>query len=158
MTVRVPKVDASPPTARVDLGIFQGTRPASIQNASAFNAVEDRIEFRITHMKGIVVALEPVSRVKVQGQRVVHHHRREMPCRSGIGQTKDTREKLCRCFLIVCGHNGVIQGDGHKKPPACRDLPRHSTALPRGNTPDDRTRWHQPTTWRASGKETWLQR
>ena len=68
MAVRVPEVNASPSTAGVDLPILQGTRPASIRDASSLYPVEDRVKFCITHVKRIVVALKPFTGVEVQRQ------------------------------------------------------------------------------------------
>src|SRR5882724_7257507 len=128
MAVRVPEVDASPSTAGVDLPILQGTRPASIRDAGSLDPVEDRVKFCIAHVKRIVVALKPVASVEVQRQSVVHPHGREVPHGLCTPQTENIREELCRGFLVVCGHNGVVQCNSHKTPPVCH-VNRKSTRL-----------------------------
>src|ERR1043166_685230 len=103
MAVRVSEVDAPPAAAVVDLPVLQGPRPTPIRDISGLYAVEDGVELCLTHMKGVVVALEPVAVVEVQGQGLVHLHGREVPHRSGIRQTEEVREESCRFFLVVRG-------------------------------------------------------
>src|SRR4030095_9286353 len=117
MAVRVPEVKASPSTAGVDLPILQGTRPASIRDAGSLDPVEDHVKFCITHVKRVVVALKPFTGVEVQRQGVVHPHGREVAHGFCTTQTENIREELCRGFLVVCGHNSVVQCNSHKTPP-----------------------------------------
>src|SRR5262245_13596701 len=101
MAVAIPKVDASPSTTGVDLSVLQGPWPTSIGDTSGLNAVEYRVELRVTHMKGIVMTLESVAVIEIECQGLVHPHGREVPHRSFIRETKDIGKKPCRCFLVV---------------------------------------------------------
>src|SRR5262249_11914661 len=62
----IPAGDTSPPTAGVDLSVLRGSRPTSIRDTGGLNAVEHRVELRITHMKGIVMTLKPVAIIEVE--------------------------------------------------------------------------------------------
>jgi len=67
MAIGIPEVNASPPTTGVDLPVLRGPRPASICDTGSLNAVEHRVELRIIHMKGIVMTLEAVAIIEVEG-------------------------------------------------------------------------------------------
>src|SRR5439155_307344 len=121
---------AAPCAPRPTRGCARGPWPTPIRNASGLNVVEDRVELCVIHMKGVVVTLEPVAVVEVQCQGLVHTHGREVPHRSLIRQTKDLCKESCRCFLVVCRYNGVVQCDRHTTPPELCDLPWHHAACP----------------------------
>src|SRR6267378_1080243 len=130
MAVGIPEIDTSPPTAGVDLPVFRGPQPASIRDTNGLNAIEHRVELRITHMKGIVMTLEAVAIIEVEGQGIIHPHRHEVPHRSLIRQTKDVSKEPCRRFLVVCRDNGMVQCDSHTTPPEPDTLPWHHAACP----------------------------
>src|SRR5215510_2528658 len=130
MAVGIPEVDASSPAAGVDLPVLRGPRPASIRDTGGLNAVEHRVELCVTHMKGIVMTLEPVAIIEVEGQGFVHPHRCEVPHRSFIRQTKDVGKEPCRRFLVVGWDNGMVQCDSHTTPPEPDALPWHNAACP----------------------------
>src|SRR5262249_19658843 len=91
--------------------------------------------FCVIHVKGIVMTLEPVAIIEVEGQGIIHPHRREVPHRSLIRQTKDVRKEPCRRFLVVRWDNGMVQCDSHTIPPEPEALPyimqpAHAAPLP----------------------------
>src|SRR5262245_41308759 len=130
MAVGIPEVDASPPTAGVDLPVLRGPRPDSIRDTGSLNAVEHRVELRVTHMKGIVMTLEAVKIIEVEGQCLVHPYGCEVPHRALIRQTKDVGKESCRRFLVVRWDNGMVQCDSHITPPEPDALPWHNAACP----------------------------
>ena len=83
------EVDASPTTAIIDLHIFQFPRPAAVGNSFGLDPAEDGVKFSVVHMEGVVMALELVPIVIVQGQRIVYLHRREVSGGTFIGETED---------------------------------------------------------------------
>ena len=105
MAVGIPKVDASSSTTVVNLPVLQGPRPTPIRDTSGLNTVEHRIEFRVIHMKGIVMTLEPLTIVEVQGQGLIDPHGCKVPHGTFIRQAKDVGKKPCRGFFVV---NGVL--------------------------------------------------
>src|SRR5262249_6019676 len=130
MAVGIPEVDASPPTAGVDLPVLRGPRPASVRDTGGLNAAEHSVELRITHMKGIVMTPGPVAIIEVEGQGFVHPHGREVPQTSLIRQTKDVSKEPCRRFLVVRWDNGMVQCDSHTTPPEPDALPWPNAACP----------------------------
>ena len=87
---------------------------------------------------GVVAALELLDVVEKERERVVDMHRSEMAVfRIGM-ETKNPRKKLRRCLLVAGGHDGVVQGDGHRKtsryqlPRTCRRVPDNYTLRGRG--------------------------
>src|SRR5262252_1338836 len=130
MAVEIPEIDPSSSAAGIDLSVFQGARSATIQNIRGLNMIENLVELCVIDMKGIVMALELVAVVEVQGQGLVYPHGREVPYGPLICQTEDLRKESCRCFLVVCRDNGVVQCDRHTTPPEHCDLPWHRAASP----------------------------
>src|SRR5262245_22749889 len=130
MAVGIPEVDASPPTASVDLSVLRGPWPTPIRDTRGLNAVEHRVELCVTHMKGIVMTLESVAIIEVESEGLVHPYGREVPHRSLIRQTKDVRKEPGRRFLVVCWDNGMVQCDSHTTPPEPDALPWHNAACP----------------------------
>src|SRR5438270_10819300 len=86
---------------------------ASVGNACCFHTPEDRVELAVFHMERVVMALESVPVVKVEGKRRVYTHGREMPARSLVGEAKNLGEEPGCRLLVTRRHDRVIQYDGH---------------------------------------------
>ena len=118
MSVGVAKVHAAPTAAMVDLHIFVGVRPATIDEAFCPNAREDRIELRFTNLESIVMTRDAIAVGKIQCQRVVDFHRREVSDRAFVEwKSHNPREELCRRDLVVRWNDSVIEFNRHNKPP-----------------------------------------
>src|SRR6516164_1940743 len=83
MAVRVTEIKAAPAMAVVDLHVLRRPRAAAINQSLAVDAVKDPVELRFTHLEGVMMPLEAVPIIEIDGQRVVDPHRGEMrdhPC------------------------------------------------------------------------------
>src|SRR3954469_5163709 len=115
MAVRVAKIDTASAVPVVELTVLEAPRCAAIGELGLPNAAEDRIEFGIADVEGIVVALELLLVVKEECERVIDTDRREMAAfRIGM-KAENACKKLRRCLLVAGGDDGVVEGDGHRK-------------------------------------------
>src|SRR5262249_49482501 len=71
MAVRVAEVKAAAATPVIDLHVLGGTRPAAIGETLAADPVEDAVELRLAYSEGVVMPLEAVPIVEIDGQRVI---------------------------------------------------------------------------------------
>src|SRR5262245_4153513 len=78
MAVRVAEVKAAAATPVIDLHVLGRARPAAIGEALAADAVEDTVELRLAYSEGVVMPLEAIPVVEIDGQRVIDPHRREV--------------------------------------------------------------------------------
>ena len=69
-----------------------------------------RVELRVIHMKGVVMTLEPVAIIEVEGQGIVHRTGAKCPIGPSY-QTQDVCKEPCRLFLVVCRDNSMVQCD-----------------------------------------------
>jgi hypothetical protein len=67
VTIRVAEVEAAAAIAVIDLHILCGARPAAVGEAVVADPVEDPVELRLADFEGVVVPLEAVPIVKIDG-------------------------------------------------------------------------------------------
>src|SRR6516162_6660943 len=101
--------------AVVDLHIVRRARTAAICQPLAADAVEDPVELRLADLEGVVMSLEVVPVIKINGQRVVYPHRRKVRNRALVFQTEDVGEEAGRFLLVAGGYDRVIENDGHRR-------------------------------------------
>src|SRR2546426_9333456 len=64
-------------------------------------------------MKRVVMDVEMVVIVEIEGQRLIDAHRSKVSTRPLVLQSKDTREKAGRGLFVASRHDCVIQDDRH---------------------------------------------
>ena len=82
-----------------------------MDDAVGLDAAEDRVEFRIAHLEGVVVRFEIGPFVKIKRELLVHLHGSEMRRRPIIAKPEYAGEELRRNFLVPGGYDGVIEFD-----------------------------------------------
>lgn len=113
MSVRVAKINAPPAVVRIQLSILEAARPASVWKVFVFDALQNCIEFTVAHMKSVVQYFKRLRIVEVESQLVVHSHGSKVPHWTGILESEDLRKKTRRGFLVMRGHNCVIELNSH---------------------------------------------
>ena len=66
MAVGLFEIDSATATPMIDLHILMRERTASEWNTGLFDTPEDRVEFRVVHVKGVVMHLEVVPIVEIE--------------------------------------------------------------------------------------------
>src|SRR5690242_21140401 len=107
------EVESAAAVAAVDLPVLWRERSAAIGDARVLYPAEDLVEFRLAHLEGVVVDLEIPVGVKIESERLVHLHRREVGLRACISQAEDSGEEPGALLLVAGGHDGVVEHDGH---------------------------------------------
>src|SRR5215468_7461288 len=108
MAVRVAKIDAAAAVPVIELSIVEAPRCAAVGELRLANAAEDGIELGIADVEGVVVALELLSVVEKERERVVDTYGREMAAfRIGM-EAKNARKKLRRCPLVAGRDDSVV--------------------------------------------------
>src|SRR5262245_48218286 len=87
-------------------------RIAAILESRLLDAVENRVELGVAHVKGVVTAIEGVAVVEQQRRLVVDPHRGEIADALGL-QPEDAGEEPRRLRLVARRNDGVIQDDRH---------------------------------------------
>src|SRR4051794_29723474 len=100
MAVGVAEVKAAAAMTVVDLHVLGGARPAAIGEALAAHPVEDPVKLRLADFESVVMPLEAVPIVEIDGQGIVDLHRSEVRDRALVLETENPREEPSR-FLLV---------------------------------------------------------
>src|SRR5579864_81845 len=114
VAVRIAKIEATSAAAMVDFHIIQRAGAAAIGDTLGTNALEDFVEFLLADLEGVVMMLELIGMVEVQGQLVVDADNREMRELALVAQPQYPRGELRRGFLVMCRNDGVIELDRHR--------------------------------------------
>src|SRR5215217_6691034 len=80
--VEVREVEAPAATAGVDLPIFVAARPAAPLPTGCLDPFQDGVELGVGDVEGVMMTLERVAVVEVEGQRVVDLDGREVSVRT----------------------------------------------------------------------------
>src|SRR5215469_1267678 len=115
VAVRVTEVEPATAMAVIDFHVLRRARAAAIGQPLAADAIEDPVELRFADLEGIVMPLEAVPIIEIDGQRVIDPHRGEVGNRAIIFQPKDMGEEAGRLLLVARGHDRVIEDDGHRR-------------------------------------------
>src|SRR5262245_20954824 len=118
VAVRISEIKPASATTVIDLHIVEGAGSAAISNALGADSVEDAVKLRFIDFERIVVAVEIRVVVEIEGQRVVDPQRREVRERTFIAQTQDPGEEARRCFLVMRGHDRMVEHNSHRHLPA----------------------------------------
>ena len=113
VAVGITKIDAPAAFARIKLPILLAPGIAPPGDARFLDALEDRVELLVAHVKRVVVVFEGIGIVEVQGQRIVYPNRRKVAHRSVVFDTEDLREETRRRFFVMRRYNRVIQRYRH---------------------------------------------
>src|SRR5262245_18325531 len=118
VAIRISEIKTASATTVIDLHVVEGAGSAAISNAIGAYSVEDAVKLRLIDVEGVVVTLEIRVVVEIEGQRVVDPQRREVRERTFIAQTQDPGEEARRCFLVMRGHDRVVEHNSHRHLPA----------------------------------------
>src|SRR6058998_1262939 len=119
VTIRIFEIETAPAAARVNLAIGVIEGPTAVGQLSGLDLLENRIEFDIADMEGVVMA---VARAGVEAPwfRVVGEGQGEMLVNLHFGEVTPTDlqaenfgEELCGRHLVLRRHNRVIQVNRH---------------------------------------------
>src|SRR6202035_2262637 len=91
---------------------------AAVRNSGLLDATEDGVELRVADVESIVMHIEAIPGVEIQGERFVDLDWRKMAHRAVVLQAEYPGEKLCRGLLVMRRHDRVIQRDCHNWPPS----------------------------------------
>src|SRR5258708_4018346 len=117
MAVRVLEIKPATAMPMIDLHIGPGTGTAAVGDILVFDSGEDRIEFRVGNLEGVMVRFELAALVEIERQRVVDLHRCEVRDRTGIFEPKDARKELRGPYLVLSRHDRVVENDSHRSLP-----------------------------------------
>src|ERR1700730_16059547 len=112
MAVRVAEVEAATAMAVADLHVLARARPAAINETLAADAIKDPVELRLAHLEGVVMPLETVPIVEIDGQRVVDFHWGEVRDGAVVFETKNPGEESRGYLLVAGGGDRVVENDG----------------------------------------------
>src|SRR5690242_21569699 len=113
MPVEIAKIYAAAAFTGIQLTIARAPGIAAPFDAGILHALEDRVEFIVADMEGIMMDLERIGIVEVQGQLIVNLHRGKVPHRPLLVESEYLREEFSGSFFVLCRHNRVIQFDRH---------------------------------------------
>ena len=99
----------------IDLHILGRARAAAIGKALTTDPVEYPVELRLADLEGIVVPLEAVPTVEIDGQCLVDPHRSKMRDRTLVFEAKNPGEEPCRLFLVAGRDDRVVEDDGQER-------------------------------------------
>src|ERR1700756_940530 len=116
MPVRVMEIKAPATMAVIDLHVLRRPRAAAIDQPFIADTIEDPVKVRFAYLEGVVMPLEAVPVVEIDGQRVVDPHGGEVRNRAIVFQTEDAGEKAGRFLLVPGGEDRVIEADGQGRP------------------------------------------
>src|SRR5215813_6206161 len=111
--VGIAKINSATPFPRIQLPILPAPRVTAPRDSRFLHALEDSVELLVAHMKRIVMPLERLSIVEVQGKLTVDPNRSKVAHRPIVFQTENLRKKTRRGFLVTRRHNSMIQCDRH---------------------------------------------
>src|SRR5918996_1162123 len=123
MPVGVDEIDASPAATVAYFHVVQTPGATAVGHAFGLDPTEDGVKLLIADVKGVVMALCFIPIVKVQCQGVVDLHWCEVPSGSFISQPEDFSEPPGRRFFVPGRYDGVVQSNGHEKPPVPENFP-----------------------------------
>src|ERR1700730_9767405 len=115
MAVRVAEVKAAAAMAVVDFHVLGRARSTAIGETLAADAIKDPVAFRVAHLEGVVMPLEAVPVVEVDGQRVVDLHRGEVRDGAVVFETKNPGEESGGFLLVAGGDDRVVEYDAHRR-------------------------------------------
>src|SRR6476620_7264057 len=137
MPVEIAKIDATAAFTGIQLTIARAPWIAAPFDARILHALEDRVEFIVADIEGIMVHVERIGIVEVQRQLIIDPYRSKVPHRPLIAESEYLREKFRRCFFVLCRHNRVIQLDRHNPSPVC-NIRDETKCLTKNLAPSDR--------------------
>src|SRR5205085_5922491 len=95
-------------------------RSTAVFTTGRLDSTQDGIELFVADVKCVVMALEGLPIVEVEGQRRVDVDRREVPTDAVVSDAEDLREESGRGLLVSRWDDRVIQDDCHGVPPCMR--------------------------------------
>src|SRR5262252_8338143 len=99
----------------IDLHILRGARSTAISEPRGTDPIKDAVKLRFADLEGVMVPFETVPIVKIDRQRVVDAHRREMRDRPLVFEAEDVSEEPSGCFLVAGRNDRVVEDDGQER-------------------------------------------
>src|SRR5690242_2014779 len=105
----------------IDPAVGVAVGATAVRDAPRLHALEDRVELRVAHVEGVMVA-EAAAHLgvvrEVQRERVVDPDLHEVPVTRRDLQAEDLREELGGGDLVPGRHDGMVQLNRHLAPPS----------------------------------------
>src|ERR1700691_2415702 len=118
MVNKVEKVNHPPAIRGIDLHIPERPRLAAVGSAFVLDTAKNRVEFRVAHMKRIVMHAKILPAIiEVHSKTFIYPHRSERTHRPVITQPEKLREVLSRRHLVARRNDSVIQYNCHTPAP-----------------------------------------
>src|SRR5262249_44081733 len=86
---------------------------AAVAQPCVADALENSVEFGLTDFEGVVMPLEFVPVVEIEGQLLVDTYRGEVARSTLIRNPEDAGKEPRRIFLVAGGDDHVIEDNGH---------------------------------------------
>ena len=103
MPVRVMEVDATATVPVIQLPIFSIPWMAAVRQSRLSHSVKNGVEFVVTYVKRIVMHVERIILVEIEGKLVIHPLSAKMSGRAFILKPEDIGKKARRLFLVTRG-------------------------------------------------------
>jgi hypothetical protein len=118
VAVGIFEIDAAAAVPSIGLHVILREWTAAVGDSGLLDSTEDRIELRIADVESVVMHLEAIPVVEVEGECFVNSDGRKMTHRAFVLQTEQVGEKLCRRLLVMRRHDRVVQRDCRNSPPS----------------------------------------
>lgn len=114
MAVRRLEIDAAAAAPIIELAVLPAPGRAAEGASGVAHAREDRVEFRVRDMEGVMASGEGLAVGEEKGQRLVHEHRGKMIVRLLERHIEHAGEPARGGALVVGGHDRMVEDDGHR--------------------------------------------
>jgi hypothetical protein len=112
VAVGIGEIEAPAAAPIIELAVRRSLRAAAILEPGLLDTIENRVEFGVAHVKGVVTAIEGVAVVEQQRRLFIDPHRGEVADALGL-QPEDAGEEPRGLRLVARRDDGVIQDDRH---------------------------------------------
>src|SRR6185312_2161066 len=123
MAARVSEVNTSAAVPIIQLSVFRIPRMAAVGQSGYLHSLKNGFEHVITHLKGIVMRVERIILIEIERESVIYSYRSKVSGRTFILKPEDVGKKTRRLFLVVRGHNRMVEFDGHEWSPCVSKVP-----------------------------------
>src|SRR4029077_18761168 len=98
------EIDAAAAVPSIGLHVILRHWTAAVGDSGLLDATKDRVELRFADVESVVMRLEAIPVVEIQGECFVDPDGRKMTHRALVFQAEYLGEKLCRRLLVMRRH------------------------------------------------------
>ena len=115
--VEVSEVDERPTVTRTGLHVVRRVGAAAVRDALGLDPSENLVELLFADVERLVMGLKAIAVLEVEPERLVHSHWREVAPGALVGEAEEVSEERRRLLLVLHGHDGVVEYNGHRLSP-----------------------------------------